>query len=163
MPVADLVDVPEDDFVFSFHVVGDAFFLDPLHEALQDHKWSMGLTAINEASLRKTWTFHLCGHFLNLWLLLLKYTFSSLILSLISVHLHHDAEIFDVIFLCLNQLIENKPEQDERPHECAGGKSLGDGAATVTLTFFPSSLWLSAPARGFGVGRGLSALEGRER
>lgn len=35
VPVVDLVDVPEDDFVFSFHVVGDAFLLDLLHEALQ--------------------------------------------------------------------------------------------------------------------------------
>lgn len=28
-------------------------------------------------------------------------------------HLHHNAEIFDIIFLRLNQLIENKPEQEE--------------------------------------------------
>lgn len=35
-------------------------------------------------------------------------------------HLHHDAEIFDVVFLRLNQLIENKPEQEERERECTG-------------------------------------------
>lgn len=28
-------------------------------------------------------------------------------------HLHHDAEVFDVIFLRLNELIENEPEQKE--------------------------------------------------
>lgn len=36
-------------------------------------------------------------------------------------------------------------------------------AVTVTLTFFLSSLWLSAPAQGFGAGQASSALEGRER
>lgn len=35
VPVVDLVDVPEDDLVFSFHVVRDALLLDPPHEALQ--------------------------------------------------------------------------------------------------------------------------------
>lgn len=29
-------------------------------------------------------------------------------------HLHHDAEVFDVVFLRLDQLIEDKPEQEER-------------------------------------------------
>lgn len=38
VPVVDLVDVPKDNFVFSFHVVRDALFLDPLHEALQGRK-----------------------------------------------------------------------------------------------------------------------------
>lgn len=37
-------------------------------------------------------------------------------------HLHHDAEVFDVIFLRLNELIENKPEQKEGGHACRGGK-----------------------------------------
>lgn len=48
MPVVDLVDVPEDDFVFSFHVIGDAFLLDPLHEALQGHKKVSGLYTLQE-------------------------------------------------------------------------------------------------------------------
>lgn len=59
VPVVDLVDVPKDDFVLSFHVVGDAFFLDPLHEALrgsQTVKLALMLTrfstAINQARLR---------------------------------------------------------------------------------------------------------------
>lgn len=38
VPVVDLVDVPEDDFVFSFHVFGDALVLDPLHEALRGRR-----------------------------------------------------------------------------------------------------------------------------
>ncbi len=42
VPVVDLVDVPKDDFVFSFHVIRDALVLDPLHEALQGHKRSAG-------------------------------------------------------------------------------------------------------------------------
>lgn len=42
VPVVDLVDVPKDDLVLSLHVVRNAFFLDPLHEALQDHKGSTG-------------------------------------------------------------------------------------------------------------------------
>lgn len=46
VPVVDLVDVPEDDFVFSFHVVGDALFLDPLHEALQGRRRSAGCSHI---------------------------------------------------------------------------------------------------------------------
>ena len=36
VPVVDLVDVPENDFVFSFHVVWDALLLNPLHEALKE-------------------------------------------------------------------------------------------------------------------------------
>lgn len=78
-------------------------------------------------------------------------------------HLHHDAEVFDVIFLRLNQLIENKPEQEQKERECSGGKKLRVGAVMATLTFFLSSLWLAAPAQGFGAGQALSALEGRER
>lgn len=35
VPVVDLVDVPKDDLVFSFHVVRDALLLDPLHVALR--------------------------------------------------------------------------------------------------------------------------------
>lgn len=35
VPVVDLVDVPEDDFVLPFHVVGDALLLDLFHEALR--------------------------------------------------------------------------------------------------------------------------------
>lgn len=39
-------------------------------------------------------------------------------------HLHHDAEVFDIILLCLDQLIEDKPEQGERERKgnCSGGK-----------------------------------------
>lgn len=28
-------------------------------------------------------------------------------------HLHHDAQVFDVVLLCLNQLVQNKPEQNK--------------------------------------------------
>lgn len=35
VPVVDLVDVPEHNLVFSFHVFWDALLLDPLHVALQ--------------------------------------------------------------------------------------------------------------------------------
>lgn len=46
VPVVDLVDVPEDNFVFSFHVVRDALLLDPFHEAL---RWRVVVT-INDTS-----------------------------------------------------------------------------------------------------------------
>lgn len=32
------MDVPKDDFVFSFHILGDALLLDLLLKALQGHK-----------------------------------------------------------------------------------------------------------------------------
>lgn len=35
VPVVDLVDVPKDNLVFSFHVVRDALLLDPLHVTLR--------------------------------------------------------------------------------------------------------------------------------
>lgn len=35
VPVVDLVDVPKDNLVLSFHVVRDALLLDPLHVALR--------------------------------------------------------------------------------------------------------------------------------
>lgn len=38
VPVVDLVNVPEDDFVFSFHVVWDALLFNPLHKTLKGHK-----------------------------------------------------------------------------------------------------------------------------
>lgn len=65
MPVVDLVDVPEDDFVFSFHVVRDAFFLDPLHEALQDQGEQVRqISAKIEKCVCKLCMFNLLGHFL---------------------------------------------------------------------------------------------------
>lgn len=50
------------------------------------------------------------------------YVFPGLVSLWTVSHLHHDAEVFDVIFLRLNQLIENKPERKEGGHECSGGK-----------------------------------------
>lgn len=50
------------------------------------------------------------------------YVFPGLVSLWTVSHLHHDAEVFDVIFLRLNELIENKPEQKEGGHECSGGK-----------------------------------------
>ena len=41
VPIEDLVDVPEDDFLFSFHVLGDALILDILHETLGGQKRSV--------------------------------------------------------------------------------------------------------------------------
>lgn len=32
-------------------------------------------------------------------------------MNVLVAHLHHDAQVFDVVLLRLNQLVQNKPEQ----------------------------------------------------
>lgn len=103
VPVVDLVDVPEDNFVLSFHVVGDALLLDPFHEALRRRV----VVTINDASNPST---------LIIFYTELRSTCFQLQASIILCfvwfsYLHHDAQVFDVVFLCLNQLLQNKPEQ----------------------------------------------------
>lgn len=51
VPVVDLVDVPKDNFVFSFHVIRDSLFLDRLHEALRT---VIGLNNRFEQSCKKS-------------------------------------------------------------------------------------------------------------
>lgn len=156
MPVVDLVDVPEDDLVFSFHVVRDAFFLDPLHEALQDQGEQVRQASMLTTSLMQKYQPRVSGCPSSL-------CFPALASLWRVSHLHHDAEVFDVILLRLNELIEDKPEQKEGGHACRGGKCRESVQQRATLTFSLSWLWLSAPAQGFGAGRGWSAPGGRER
>ena len=38
VPVVDLVNIPENDFVFSFHIFRDSLILDRLHEPLKERR-----------------------------------------------------------------------------------------------------------------------------
>lgn len=105
VPVVDLVNVPKDDFILSFHVVGNALLLDPLHEALQGHRMLLcgcekptysiwvGLSVEPMKDEEDDTAQMAAGPFLS--------------------HLHHQAQVFDIVLLRLNQLIQNKPAQEK--------------------------------------------------
>lgn len=108
VPVVDLVDVPEDDFVFSFHVVRDAFFLDPLHEALQDQgervRQAFMLTKFLMQKYQPRWrnvcVNYVCSICLDTFYLVLSFhPFLSFISSFIEVNL-----LGEVITSCLSSL-----------------------------------------------------------
>lgn len=82
VPVVDLIDVPKDHFIFSFHVVRNSFLLHALHEALQKHT---NLFVIQFPPADPCWVR--------------------------KPHLHHNAQVSNVVLLCLDELIQNKPEQ----------------------------------------------------
>lgn len=44
-------------------------------------------------------------------------------------HLHHDAQVFDVVFLCLDQLLQNKPGQIKK--QCTVTTGCSEEAAAV--------------------------------